>query len=324
VGETLTLLSPLDQKQHFTEPPPRYNEALLIRDLEDQGIGRPSTYAAIISTIQDRKYVEKKENRFYPTDLGSIVNNLLVEHFSEVVDIEFTAQMEENLDKIEGGTTTVEGTASTEAGADWIETVRKFYVPFSKSITLAEEKMPDLKKQETPTDLVCEKCDKPMVMKWGRFGQFFACSGYPECKNTKQPDKNDASKVEAVAEVSNESCEKCGKPMAMKRGRFGTFLACSGYPECKSTKAISTGVACPEENCGGSLVEKRTKRGKNFYSCNRYPDCKFALWDHPVARPCPSCKAPFLVEKFKAGGESSVICQNKECGYKEAAGAEVS
>jgi DNA topoisomerase-1 len=211
-----------------------------------------------------------------------------------------------------------------EAGTDWIETVRKFYVPFSKSITLAEEKMPDLKKQETPTDLVCEKCDKPMVMKWGRFGQFFACSGYPECKNTKQPDKNDATKVEAVQEITNESCEKCGKPMAIKRGRFGTFLACSAYPECKSTKAISTGVACPEENCSGSLVEKRTKRGKNFYSCNRYPDCKFALWDRPVVRPCPSCKAPFLVEKFKAGGESTVLCRNKECGYKEAAGAGVS
>ncbi|MEK7702349.1 MAG: type I DNA topoisomerase [Nitrospirota bacterium] len=324
VGEVLTRLE-LNQKQHFTEPPPRYNEALLIHDLEDRGIGRPSTYAAIISTIQDRKYVEKKENRFYPTQLGDLVNNLLVEHFSEVVDIEFTAQMEESLDQIErGGTATAEsGTdvvAAVEGNLDWVEVVRKFYDPFSKSIALAEEKMPDLKKQETPTDLVCEKCDKPMVMKWGRFGQFFACSGYPECKNTKQPDKNDATKVEVVLETTNESCEKCGKPMAIKRGRFGTFLACTGYPECKSTKAISTGVACPEDNCSGALVEKKTKRGKNFYSCNRYPDCKFALWDRPVARPCPSCKAPFLVEKFKAG-ETSVLCRNTDCGYKEAAGA---
>ncbi|MEK7285948.1 MAG: type I DNA topoisomerase [Nitrospirota bacterium] len=327
VGETLNFLE-LAQKQHFTEPPPRYNEALLIHDLEDRGIGRPSTYAAIISTIQDRKYVEKKENRFYPTLLGDMVNNLLVEHFSEVVDVEFTAQMEESLDQIETGATTngnetlagdvpLAGDAPYREGLDWVEVVRKFYTPFSKSLALAEEKMPDIKKQEIATDLVCEKCEKPMVLKWGRFGQFFACSGYPECKSTKQPDKNDATKVEAVSETTNETCDKCGKPMAIKRGRFGTFLACSAYPECKSTKAISTGVSCPEANCTGALVEKKTKRGKNFYSCNKYPDCKFALWDRPVTRPCPSCKAPFLVEKYKAG-ETSVVCNNKECDYKEA------
>lgn len=306
VGETLTLLS-LDPRQHFTEPPPRYNEALLIHDLEDRGIGRPSTYAAIISTIQDRKYVEKRENRFYPTSLGDMVNHLLVDHFPEVVDTAFTAQMEEQLDHIETGEC-----------PDWVETVHKFYDPFSKSLQLAEEKMPNIKGQETPTDLTCEKCGKPMVIKWGRFGRFFACSGYPECKNTKEPDKTDGSKVATVFEAIAEHCENCQKPMVMKRGRFGSFLACSGYPECKTTRAISTGVACPEANCGGTLVEKQSKRGKIFYSCNNYPACKFALWDRPVARPCPNCHAPFLVEKNRAG-EMSVLCKNMECGYKDEA-----
>ncbi len=305
VGERLDCLS-IDPKQHFTEPPPRYNEALLIRDLEDRGIGRPSTYAAIVTTIQDRKYVEKKEARFYPTSLGNMVNDLLLDHFSSVVDIEFTAKMEEELDRVE------------EGELNWVETVRQFYDPFSKALQLAEEKMPDIKRQETPTDQVCEKCGKPMVIKWGRFGRFMACVGYPECKNTKELGDGNGTggSAYALAETTSEVCSLCGKPMKIKVGRFGRFLACSGYPDCANTKPISTGVSCPEDNCGGSLVEKKTKRGKNFYSCSRYPDCKFALWDRPVTRPCPLCHAPFLVEKNRSG-HVDVLCRMKECGYKE-------
>ncbi len=305
VGDRLTLQS-LDPKQHFTQPPPRYNEALLIHDLEEKGIGRPSTYATIISTIQDRKYVEKREGRFYPTELGKVVNGLLVQHFPEVVNLEFTARMEGELDEIE------------EGEKEWVETVRGFYEPFSKNFDRAQVEMRDVKREETPTDLVCEKCNKPMVIKWGRFGRFLACSGYPDCKNTKEFVETEQGVQPVEKEVqTDEVCEKCGKPMVIKTGRFGRFMACSGYPECENTKPIPTGVACPEEGCGGDLIEKRTRRGKVFYSCNRYPKCTFALWDRPVSRPCPECKAPFLVEK-QDHGTVRVVCRNEECGYEEA------
>ncbi len=308
VGERL-ICTAFDPKQHFTEPPPRYNEALLIHDLEERGIGRPSTYAALISTIQDRKYVEKRENKFYPTTLGNMVNDLLMAHFAEVVDIEFTAKMEEGLDRVE------------EGEQNWVETVRQFYTPFSQSLEKAIVNMPDIKRQEIPTDEVCEKCGKGMVIKFGRFGQFMACLGYPECKTTKEIGGAEKSGSGPVpGEVTDIPCEKCGKPMKIKVGRFGRFMACSGYPDCKGTKPISTGVSCPEENCGGALVEKKTKRGKNFFSCSHYPTCKFAIWDRPVARPCPVCHAPFLVEKNRAG-QFTVCCQKKECGYKEGAPA---
>lgn len=306
VGERLTLQS-LDPKQHFTQPPPRYNEALLIHDLEEKGIGRPSTYASIISTIQDRKYIEKREARFYPTELGKVVNELLIQHFPEVVNVEFTARMESELDEIE------------EGEKEWVETVRGFYEPFSKSFDRAAVEMRDVKREETPTDLTCEKCSKPMVIKWGRFGRFIACSGYPDCKNTKEFVETDHG-VEVVEKevATNEVCEKCSKPMVIKNGRYGRFMACSGYPECENTKAISTGVTCPEEGCGGSLIEKRTRRGKNFFACNRYPKCKFALWDRPTPRACPECKAPFLLEKRDSGGGVKVVCRNEECGYEDA------
>ena len=304
VGDVLTLQS-LDPKQHFTQPPPRYNEALLIHDLEEKGIGRPSTYATIISTIQDRKYVEKREGRFYPTDLGKIVNELLVEHFPGVVNVEFTAQMESELDEIE------------EGEKEWVETIRGFYEPFSKSFDKASIEMRDVKREETPTDIVCEKCGNQMVIKWGRFGRFLACPGYPECKNTKEfAETAEGIQIIEKETETDEVCEKCSKPMIIKTGRFGRFMACSGYPECENTKAISTGVTCPEEGCGGALAEKRTRRGKTFYACVNYPKCKFALWDRPLARACPKCNAPFLVEKRDRSGGVRVLCRNEECGYE--------
>ncbi|MCA9470533.1 MAG: type I DNA topoisomerase [Nitrospirales bacterium] len=310
--EALTLVQGDDQglqsKQHFTQPAPRYNEALLIRELEEKGIGRPSTYATIISTIQDRQYVEKEDARFKPTELGRIVNDRLVGHFPDVFDVKFTAKMENELDEIE------------EGGKDWVSTVKEFYSPFSKNLGVAEDKMEGLKGKEEPTDIICEKCGKNMVIKWGRRGYFLACPGYPECKSTKQFTKDEQGViqiVEEVAEVTDEVCDKCQSPMVVKRGRFGVFLACSRYPECKSTKPMKLGVKCPVEECQGDLVQKRTKKGRTFYSCSRYPNCNYALWDKPVKRECPKCRAPFLVEKISKQAGSRIYCQNEGCGYEE-------
>ncbi|MFQ5580123.1 MAG: type I DNA topoisomerase [Nitrospiria bacterium] len=306
VGEALNFQE-LNLKQHFTQPPPRYNEALLIHDLEEKGIGRPSTYAAIISTVQDRKYVEKREGRFYPTELGNIVNGLLVDHFPDIVDVEFTARMENELDEVE------------EGGKDWVETVQGFYGPFSKTLEKARTEMRDVKREETPTDLQCEKCSKPMVIKWGRFGRFLACSGYPECKTTQEfVETKEGIEVVKTEVETDEVCDKCSKPMIIKSGRFGRFLACSAYPECKNTKPIPIGISCPEPDCGGDLTEKRTKRGKSFFGCTGYPDCKFALWDRPVKRPCPKCEAPFLIEKRDRKTGVKILCRNEVCDFEEA------
>jgi len=302
-GEKLALLR-LDPKQHFTQPPPRFSEALLVKTLEEKGIGRPSTYAAIISTIQERDYVNKVENKFHPTELGALVNDLLVNHFPVIMDVAFTAKMEEDLDKIE------------EGQIPWVEAVKDFYKPFSESLNKAQAEMKDFKAELTPTDIACEKCGKPMVVKWGRNGQFLACSGYPDCKTTRPFVRNEHGVVEAAQEeTTDEKCPKCGSAMMIKRGRFGKFLACSRYPECKHTQGMSTGVLCPED--GGKLVERRSRFGKMFYSCANYPECKFAIWNKPLPRPCPQCNAPFLVEKYSKKTGVSIACLKKECGYKE-------
>ena len=302
-GEVLNLVK-LDPKQHFTQPPPRFSEALLVKTLEEKGIGRPSTYAAIISTIQERDYVNKVENKFRPTELGVLVNDLLVSHFPVILDVAFTAKMEEELDKIE------------EGQMPWVEAVRDFYKPFSESLEKAQAEMKDFKAELVPTDISCEKCGKPMVVKWGRNGQFLACSGYPDCKTTKPFVRNESGVVEAAPEeTTDEKCPKCGSLMIIKRGRFGKFLACSRYPECKYTQGMSTGVLCPED--GGKLVERRSRFGKMFYSCANYPDCKFAIWNKPLPRPCPKCGAPFLVEKYSKKTGVTIGCMKKECDYKE-------
>ncbi len=309
-GELLALIK-LDPKQHFTQPPPRFSEALLVKTLEEKGIGRPSTYAAIISTIQERDYVNKVENKFRPTELGVLVNDLVVSHFPVVMDVAFTAKMEEELDKIE------------EGEMPWVEAVKGFYKPFSESLEKAQIEMRDVKAEQPPTDIACEKCGKLMVIKWGRNGQFLACSGYPECKNTKPFIRKENGEVEAAPEeTTDEKCPKCGAPMVFKRGRFGKFLACSRYPECNYTQGISTGVACPED--GGKLVERRSRYGKVFYSCSNYPDCKFAIWYKPVQRACPQCGAPFLVEKYSKKTGPYIACLKKECGYKEEVKTEAS
>lgn len=303
-GEPLNLIS-LEPKQHFTQPPARYTEASLIKELEEKGIGRPSTYAAIIYTIQDRKYVEKKEGKFYPTELGILVNDLLVEHFPELIDVKFTAKMEEELDEIE------------EGNSEWREAVGNFYKPFETHLEKAKKEMRNLKIEEEATDIKCDKCGSNMVIKWGKLGYFLACSAYPECKNTKEFRRVEDGKIEIVAaETISENCPACSSPMVIKSGRFGRFLACSNYPTCKTTKPFTTGVKCPESGCDGEITEKRSKRGKIFYSCTRYPACKFATWDKPVAQKCPQCGAAFLVEKRARSGGSSLACVKKDCGYK--------
>ena len=300
VGEVLKLLA-LDPKQHFTQPPPRYTEASLVKALEEQGIGRPSTYAQILSTIQERGYVRREKGTLFPTELGMQVNDLLVPHFPEVMDVDFTAQLEESLDKIE------------EGDADWVDTVGAFYKQFSRDLKSAGKKMENIK-AGLETGEACPECGKPLVKKFGRFGGFLACSTYPECKYTKDLG---GGRERAADEPTDEVCPTCGKPMVIKHGRFGKFIACSGYPECKTTKPLTLGITCPEPGCGGQLVERRTKRGKTFFSCTNYPTCKFALWTRPVREPCPRCAAPFMTDRVARGGKLTRSCIREECGYKQ-------
>ena len=294
--EKLDLIKVIPE-QHFTQPPARYTEASLVKKLEEEGIGRPSTYAPTISTIENRGYVEKIERRFHPKDIGELVNKLLVEHFPEIVDLKFTAGMERDLDEI------------AEGKIKWVPVIKDFYKPFKKNLMQKEKEVNKKDLTEEATDQKCEKCGSPMIIKMGRFGKFMACNNYPDCKNTKQI--NEKGEVEEP-ETTNEVCEKCGKPMVFKTGRYGKFLGCSGYPDCKNIKPIvkSTGVKCPE--CEkGEVVEKKSKKGKIFYACNQYPKCEFAMWNKPTGEKCPICKG-----LMSFGKDEKSFCGNKECGKK--------
>ncbi len=309
VGDAITL-DHIDPQQHFTQPPPRFTEASLVKELEEKGIGRPSTYATILSTIVDRGYVAKEAARFFPTELGILVNELLVDAFPNILDSDFTAQMEADLDKIE------------EGERDWRELLAAFYRPFSGNVEKAKTNMRNVKREEIPTEHVCEQCGSPMVIKWGRNGSFLACQGYPECRNTKEIARSSDGSFEIVPEeVTEETCPVCGAPMKVKKGRFGSFLACSRYPDCKTTKAISLGIDCPREGCKGFITEKRSRRGKVFYGCSEFAKtgCDFVVWDRPVAKPCPECGAPFLLRRDNRRGVS-LRCAS--CSYKAAEGEE--
>jgi DNA topoisomerase-1 len=305
-GQAVPGISP---KQHFTQPPSRYNEALLIRELEEKGIGRPSTYASITSTIQERRYVEKQEGRFVPTETGRTVNDYLVKGFPDIMNVDFTSQMEKELDEVE------------EGEKPWVTAVRDFYGPFSKDMAKAKDIPGPKDIIQPPTNIPCEKCGRMMEIKWGRNGKFLACPGYqddPPCKNTQNFEKLPDGTLKIVAKqeiTTDEKCEKCGSPMVIKTGRFGQFIACSAYPTCKTTKPIPLGVKCPQD--GGELTQKRSKKGRTFYACMNYPTCKFALWDRPVPRPCPLCQAPFLIEKYSKQAGTSVVCRTDGCDYKE-------
>jgi len=279
-------------KQHFTQPPPRFTDASLIKALEELGIGRPSTYAPTLSTIQERDYVQKIDKKFSPTEMGFIVNDILVEHFPKVVDFQFTANMEDQLDEIAEGT------------KKWVPVIKEFYGPFHENLKTKEKEV------EKHVEILEEKCPlsgHPLQIKFGRFGKFIACSNYPECKYTRpMPEEQ-----KIIDENSGVKCELCGKPMVVKFGRFGSFLGCSGYPECKGIKKIvkTTGVTCPL--CGeGELVEKKSKRGI-FYACSKYPQCKFTLNAKPTGEKCP--KSNDLLVETREGG---VKCSNKDCDYE--------
>jgi len=300
-GEVLKVHEILPE-QHFTQPPARFSEAMLVKELEDKGVGRPSTYASIISVIKDRDYIQNVERRLQPVELGFMINDLLVENFPDIMTTEFTAKMEGQLDDIEHGT------------LNWVDALKTFYTPFKADLEKAEEKMKDFKAQVEETDEVCEKCDKPMIIKWGRFGKFMACSAYPDCKNTRDLGEKGTEDGATTDEVEG-NCDKCEAPLIMKRGRFGKFIACSNYPECKFTRPIGLGISCPEESCKGEIAARKSKKGRTFYGCTKYPDCKFTSWDKPVGEGCPECKNPFLIEKWKKNEDPSILCPN--CGFKK-------
>jgi DNA topoisomerase-1 len=291
---SLTNLLP---RQHFTKPPARYTESSLVKELESRGIGRPSTYALIVSTVIDRKYVEQNDRKFYATDLGMQVNKLLVEYFPDIFNVQFTARMEEELDTIASGK------------QRYVKVMKDFYDPFIRDLEEVDQNAREIKKSmQEKTDVACELCGRPMIIKWGRNGRFMACSGYPECKNTK-PLAEDQEKHQHLVGMK---CDLCGGDMVVKAGRFGTFLGCSNYPTCKNTKPISMGIKCPK--CGhGDLVERKTKKGKRtFYGCTRYPECDFASWDKPVAQACANCGSQYLVAKYSQAKGEYLKCP--ECG----------
>lgn len=345
-GERLELNS-ITPQQNFTKPPARYTEATLVKALEEKGIGRPSTYAQIISVIQARSYVEKQDGRFKPTELGVVVNEVLVENFDSLFNVSYTAQMEESLDDIEEGKRV------------WTDAISEFYKKFTVDLEAAEKNISkaragllteevchkcgsqmmqklgrfgkylsctnkeckatrDLepaaeKPEENYSDEPCHECGRQMVLKKSRYGPFWACTGYPECKATRRVDS--AAKAVKVPDVpTDEKCPKCGSQMVIKTGKTGTFTACSNYPKCKYIKQDSTGVLCPEAGCGGELLIKKSKRGKLFYSCSNYPKCQRVFWDKPIPESCPKCGSQFLLEKLRKKG-TQLRCPVEGCDY---------
>jgi DNA topoisomerase-1 len=276
-ADVLRLLD-LFPEQHFTEPPSRYTEATLVKALEEKGIGRPSTYAPTMSTIQERGYVEKDGRFLKPSALGFVVNDLLVGHFPDFVDAGFTAEMEDELDDIASGE------------RQWQPVVREFYDPLEKALAVATKEAP---KQVQTTTEQCPECARPMVIRWGRRGRFLACTGFPECKGTRPLEGEE----QEAPQQTDEPCPECGSPMVIRSGRFGRFLACSRYPECKGRKPLAapTGVKCPAD--GGGLVERRSRRGRVFYGCSNYPNCDFVLWSRPLTAPCPDCGGLLTTER---------------------------
>jgi len=300
-GEVLALVdgeAGVEAKQSFTQPPARYTEGTLVKELEAKGIGRPSTYAPIIATLQNRVYVSRDKGKFIPTDLGMVVTDFLVTHFAELLDVTFTAQMEEELDQISDGE------------RPWLESLQKYYAVLDKSMKAGGE-AEDLKRTGIPLDEKCPKCGKDMVIKSGRFGRFKACSGYPECTHKEALVKKETRPLD-------EKCPQCGAPLNIKFGRFGSFIACSSYPKCKYIQKdiVDTGIACPE-GCGGTLVRRKTRRGKYFFGCSLYPKCKYATWDEPVAKPCPECGRKSVLKKNSVKGDPYLYCPNEKCAYKE-------
>ncbi len=290
-GQTLTLVDVIPT-QHFTQPPPRFTEASLVKALEENGIGRPSTYASTLATLVEREYITVDQRRLFPSDTGMVVTDLLVEHFPEIVDLKFTATMEEDLDEIARG------------HKEWPEVLRQFYDPFERLLEKKDKEITrdDLIKETT--DELCPKCEGPMVIKLGRYGKFLSCANYPDCKGTRQIDGTERPEPTIV---EGEKCEECGSPLLLRHGRFGEFMGCSRYPDCKYVKNKTIGGSCPKCKTG-KLSARRTRRGKTFYGCTRYPDCDYAMWTRPLDDPCPKCGGTMAPDEERGG-----ICQS--CGH---------
>ncbi|MEA3362956.1 MAG: type I DNA topoisomerase [Thermodesulfobacteriota bacterium] len=296
----------LTPEQHFTQPPPRFTEASLVKTLEEYGIGRPSTYASIMNTLVTRKYVRLEKRTFFPEDTGRVVTKLLTEHFSQYVDYDFTAGLEEELDAISRGELA------------WTPLIKQFWEPFIALLRRKDQEVSKADITTEKTDKTCPECGKELVIKLGRSGRFLACSGFPDCRHT-EPLNADGKEVEEPV-VSEEKCEKCGSPMLIKTGRYGKFLACSGYPKCKNIQPLekpkSLGITCPE--CGeGEMMEKKSRYGKIFYSCNRYPKCKYALWNPPKEEPCPKCSWPLTEIKTTKRWGTVQRCPQENCDWEK-------
>jgi DNA topoisomerase-1 len=295
-GEMLELLD-LKSKQNFTQPPPRYTEGTLVRELEARGIGRPSTYAPIIATLQDRVYVVKEKGKFIPTDLGMYVTDFLIQNFPDLMDFKFTARLEEELDRI------------SEGQREWLDYLRSYYRLLDEDLARARQ-LESVKGKGIPLEEKCPICGRSLVIKEGKFGRFKACSGFPECTFRESLIKKEVKQLE-------EKCPECGALLVVRRGRYGQFIACSNYPRCHFIKkdAQDTGLPCPR-GCGGTLIKRKSRRGKIFYGCSHFPHCNFATWDEPVGQPCPQCQSNVLLKK-KAKGKIILTCANPDCSYQE-------
>ena len=309
-GETLTL-EELASTQKFTQPPPRFTESTLVKALEENGIGRPSTYAQIIATLSDRSYVERQKGTFFPSELGKLVSRLLIASFGDLINEKYTARMEEELDAI------------AEGKLDWHRALARFWTSFTADLERAKAEMTSVKRDGVATDQSCPTCGAPMLLRFGRYGEYLACSNYPTCKTTREP---------GAPGMTDEvpACPECNTPMVLKRSRFGQFWACSRYPECKGIRKLTTGKASPNTPSGvtcpeckeGEIVEKRSRRGRSFWGCNRYPKCSFTLPAKPVLHPCPSCGAPFVMEKKTVRRGVEWVCAKDGCGFRGPAGGE--
>lgn len=296
-GEKLNLLD-IDSTQNFTQPPPRFTEGSLVKELEAKGIGRPSTYAPIISTLQGRVYVFKDKGRFIPSDLGLFVTDYLIKNFPDLMDFEFTARLEAELDLI------------SEGKEEWLEYLKSYYGFLEKDLrsALKEE---GTKKTGIPLEEICPECGRNLVIKEGKYGRFRACSGFPDCGFKE-------SLIKKEAKLLEENCPECGSQLVLRRGKYGTFVACSNYPECKFIKKEKkdTGISCPM-GCGGTLIRRKTRKGRIFYGCSTFPKCKFATWDEPVQKPCPECGRTFVLKKTLFRGKPYLYCSDEKCAYKE-------
>lgn len=291
-------------EQHFTEPPPRFTEASLVKALEEFGIGRPSTYASIIATLKNREYVDAENKRFTPTDVGRVVNSFLTKYFTHYVDYHFTAKLEDELDSIATGE------------IEWIPVLKEFWSPFIKQVEDVNKNVKRSDVTQEPIDEKCPKCEKQLSIRLGKRGRFIGCSGYPDCDYTR----NLSGDTETVPETIDRPCPECHSPLLMRHGRYGKFIGCSGYPKCKYIESLEqpeeTKVTCPKCN-KGNIVKRKSRRGKIFFSCNKYPDCEYALWYPPLAEKCPQCDWPIMMMKTTKTKGSEKMCPQKECGYSE-------